>query len=176
MQLLLARNQETRMRRLLFTLWAKFEITKTEVALIDKYGMHGAVIREGDIKRDVKKAAIYSGAFWAVIAFGFIIYARPSFTQIIGIFIQFALIPFPLTTWFVYSRIREKIIVRDMLDGRTFTCNNISILLEKEEYLKQTAERFRMFLERMEKWGGQDVVMIEPNTQTRIVAVPHAAE
>jgi hypothetical protein len=57
-----------------------------------------------------------------------------------------------LLTWAIYTRIKEKIIVRDVLDGRNFNCNSIAVLMEKEQTITKMAVMFRQFLEVMKNW------------------------
>src|SRR4051794_39563926 len=56
MQLSLARSQARTLlfRRPVFMLWARADLTMSEVKLIDKYEMHDAVLSEGDEERNLR--------------------------------------------------------------------------------------------------------------------------
>jgi hypothetical protein len=84
----------------------------------------------------------------------------------------------PILAFLIYHRIREKIIIADILEGRNFSCNSILVLMEKEKAITETAVIFRQFLELMKTWNGREVTDIEPGIppKLRLIEPPHAAE
>jgi hypothetical protein len=155
MQLLIRRGQTEGMLSPVFQLWARFELKEEELALLNKYKMGGAIITEGNTKHDLIKALIY-GLILALLV-SLIIGFLPVRLPIIVTFIL-PLILFPLFAYFIYEKIREQIKVNDILDGRSFNCNSIGVLMEKEEKITETAVMFRQFLEAMKNWGGNRAI------------------
>jgi hypothetical protein len=173
MQLLIQRGQRNSYPSPVFQLWAKFELREDENALITKYKVSKSVLVEGNTWQDIKKAAMYSCALsligYILISISAMRMRMPLFELILAI---------PLLTWAIFNRIREKIIVRDILDGRNFTCNSIGILMEKEKTITDMAVMFRQFLEAMKNWDSREVIDIEPYAQPklRVIEPPNAAE
>jgi hypothetical protein len=171
MQLLIHRGQRDSYPSPVFQLWAKFELREDENALITKYKVSKTVLVEGDTWRDIKKATMYS------CALSLIGYVLISISTVRMPLIELIL-AIPLLTWAIFKRIREKIIVQDILDGRNFTCNSIGILMEKEKTITDMAVMFRQFLEAMKNWESRQVIDIEPYAQPklRVIEPPNAAE
>jgi hypothetical protein len=171
MQLLIQRGQRDSIMSPVFHLWAKFELKDEELALLDKYKMNKAIITEGNTRRDVIKSAIY-GAILAMVAYLLISIFADNASGLILVF------GIPILTYLIYNRIRERIKVNDIINGRSFSCHSISTLMEKEQAITKTAVMFREFLEAMKTWGGKEVIEIEPDTQPklRVIEQPHAAE
>jgi hypothetical protein len=171
MQLLIQRGQRNSYPSPVFQLWAKFELREDENALITKYKVSKTVLVEGDTWRDIKKATMYS------CALSLIGYVLISISTVRMPLIELIL-AIPLLTWAIFKRIREKIIVQDILDGRNFTCNSIGILMEKEKTITDMAVMFRQFLEAMKNWESREVIDIEPYAQPklRVIEPPNAAE
>jgi hypothetical protein len=171
MQLLIHRGQRDSYPSPVFQLWAKFELREDENALITKYKVSKTVLVEGDTWRDIKKATMYS------CALSLIGYVLISISTVRMPLIELIL-AIPLLTWAIFKRIREKIIVQDILDGRNFTCNSIGILMEKEKTITDMAVMFRQFLEAMKNWESREVIDIEPYAQPklRVIEPPNAAE
>jgi hypothetical protein len=171
MQLLIQHRQRDSFPSPVFQLWAKFELRDEEQALINKYNVSKSIITEGDMKRDIIKSVMYS---LAVCIVGYI------FINIFAVrrlpFVEITLM-IPLVALAIYTRIRERIIVRDILNGRNFNCNSIGVLMEKEKTITDMAVMFRQFLEAMKNWEGREVLDIEPGTQPklRVIEQSHAA-
>lgn len=164
MQLLLKRSQSPGpLGRIKFDLWAKFELSPEEQALIDRYKVSGAVLSEGNTIRDLKRAGVY-GALVGLL---------------VGAFVSFAAAPlaFAVATFAIYHKIRERITVKDILAGRLFACSSVITLLEKEDTISNMAGQFRRFLDVMKNWGGKEVIDIEPNQAPvlRLIEPPDAA-
>jgi hypothetical protein len=155
MQLLLSRKQSPHwMGGVQFKLWARFELTEEEDALIKKYQVRNAIISLGNTRRDIRTAALYA------LPVPFLVYLI--FSGIYGfggIFITLLL--YGIAVWVIYNQIRERITINDIIEGRDFACRSVLTLLEKEEMLLDMAVRFRRFLEYMKTWGGREAVPIE---------------
>src|SRR5438094_5446272 len=113
MQLLIQRGQGKTivLRRPNFKLWAKFELTPEEAALINKYQVHDHVLVEG-IPGQLRKAMIISGVLgvfvWGLFA------PQAGFGDAILILLSV----FAVGSFVIYHNIREQIRVRDILNGR----------------------------------------------------------
>ena len=155
MQLLLSRKQSPHwMGGVQFKLWARFELTEEEDALIKKYQVRNALVTLGNTRRDIRLAALYA------LPVPFVIYLI--FHGIYGFGgIFLALLLYGIAAWAIYNQIRERIKISDIIEGRDFACRSVLALLEKEEMLLDTAVRFRRFLEYMKTWGGREAVPIE---------------
>src|SRR5215210_7098502 len=69
MQLLLKRNQTSgSLSRVTFDLWARFELTDDEDALINRYHVRKAILSEGNPQRDLIRAAKYGAGLGLLIA------------------------------------------------------------------------------------------------------------
>jgi hypothetical protein len=156
MQLLLKRSQKAGVGgRIKFDLWAKFELTAEEQALIDKYQVRNAILDEGNTRRDLIRAFKYAigvGILALILLDGVGVSLSPGL-MVLG---------FAALTYAIYQQIREQIRVSDILTGRTFTCRSVLTLMEKERTITQMAVVFRQFLEAMKTWGGAEVINIEP--------------
>jgi hypothetical protein len=156
MQLLLSRKQSPHwMGGVQFSLWARFELTREEDDLIKKYQVRNAIITLGNMRRDIRLAALYALPIFLLV---YIIFSRTfSFAGLLFT----AILLYGIGAWVIYNQIREQIKIMDILEGRWFTCRSVLMLLEKEEMLLDTAVRFRRFLEYMKTWGGKEAVPIE---------------
>src|SRR4051794_40645360 len=88
MQLLPKRNQSVAPTGYIrFDLWAKFDVTSEENALIDKYGVYQAILSEGHTRRDLIRAFIF-GVLLTVVMYSIIRYINPQTDMgaVIGIF------------------------------------------------------------------------------------------
>jgi hypothetical protein len=172
MQLLLKRSQkEDVLKRIKFDLWAKFELTAEEQALIDKYQVSNAILDEGSTRRDVMRALKYAAGLGllALLLMGVMRVSLGPGLMVLG---------FAALTYAIYQQIREQIRVSDILTGRTFVCRSVVTLMGKERTLTEMAVVFRRFLEAMKTWGGAEIIDIEPERPptVRVVEAPaHAA-
>jgi hypothetical protein len=161
MQLLIQRGQHKILTGAVFQLWARFDLKEEELDLLRRYNMKGAVITEGNTRRDVIKAIAYS-VLVAMLLYGVIALLH------LPIPLALIVIAVPVLAFLIYHKIRERIIINDILEGRSFVCNSITVLMEKEEAITKTAFMFREFLERMKTWGGREVTDIEPGIQPKL--------
>ena len=177
MQLLIQRGQtegQAMVGKPIFSLWAKFELTADELALIDRYKVRKTVLFPGN-PNDIRKAARYA-ALVSLVAYVVLAFEAPSPLALFNL-IPLALIIFVIAIPVIYQSIRQKITVSDIITGRQFRCPDVLDLVDKEEFITDVAGKFRFFLEKMETWGGREVVEItpyEPPTP-RLIEPPHAA-
>ncbi len=62
MQLLVKRGQSAgALGRITFDLWAKFEVTEEEQALLAKYNARNAILSEGNPWRDLRRGLLVQG-------------------------------------------------------------------------------------------------------------------
>jgi hypothetical protein len=160
MKLLLLRSQkEHTFSRPTFELWAKFELLNEEQAVIDKYRPTNALLSADDpvSKRRKWLLALFTGGFLAgIIGVGLLFLRGSPFLGLLGF-----LVAWPVLSLFIFSQIREDILIYDILTGRQFRCKSVVTLLEKEKVLTDMAGQFREFLEAMKTWGGTEIVAIE---------------
>jgi hypothetical protein len=150
MQVLLERLQKGRN----FSLWMKYELSEHEEELITKYHVRNYLLVEGNPKEEQSRALKLAGAL-AVLAF--LLVSGPGG---IGAGLGAAFWTFVLGWIGIYYSIRERIKVRDILNGRHFACRSIVTLLNKENELGELAKTFAVFLEDLEHWGGRVVVEV----------------
>ncbi len=76
MQLLVKRGQsDGALGRVTFDLWAKFEVTEEEQALLAKYNARNAILSEGNPWRDLRRGLLLGAAA------GFVAYLLPGVTH-----------------------------------------------------------------------------------------------
>jgi hypothetical protein len=63
--------------------------------------------------------------------------------------------------YIIYNRIRERILISDMLDGRTFKLTSVQMLMLKEKDIIAMSDIFLQLLEAMKTWGNRMIVNIE---------------
>ncbi len=157
MQLLLQRRQGKNWIGLsIFKLWAKFDLTSEETALIEKYQVQGYVLSEGNFRRDFLKALLWTIPIALILI--------PITIPLMGSFVGPRLAPFLflLILWLLYNQIREQIKISDMLNGRFFSCRSVIRLAAKEQMITNYAVIFIRFLEAMKTWGGQEIIEFDP--------------
>ena len=75
-----------------------------------------------------------------------------------------------LTVWIIaimtivyYRELRERILVSDLLNGgRTFRCDSIVELIDKEAYLEHVSQYLRQVLESAKHWDEREIIPIKP--------------
>jgi hypothetical protein len=178
MNLLFARSQTAhKFSAPTFSLWAKFELTDEEATLIEKYRPNSALLSEDEPTmrtRKWRRALIFGGIIAGLIGMVMWLYMRgnvhlPIQHIVFGPYLS-ALIAWPIATHLIFSKIREDVIVADVLTGRRFQCKSIDKLFQKENDIRQMAYKFRDFLEGMKDWGGTETVRIEPGQMAALPA------
>jgi hypothetical protein len=161
MNLLFSRGQKEHMFSApTFSLWTKFELTKEEEDLIDKYKPNAAVLSEDDPVNRTRKWRIslaVAGFLALLIAAGVSAYWKNPFFGVLALAVAW-----PVVTYLIFSQLREDVMVYDVITGRSFRCKSVDNLFQKENDIRQMAFKFREFLEAMKDWGGTETVRIEP--------------
>lgn len=151
----------------MFTLWAKAELTEEEAALVRRYSFEDALLVAADpiavLKQSIRTSAILGVvlllALWMLIGFLWAIYI--------------ALLGFVILTAIYYNELREHIYVRDLIHGRRFRCFSIVALVQKEAYVTNICSYLRQVLETAKHWSGQEAVevpQLDPAEAKQLVA------
>jgi hypothetical protein len=150
--LLIQRGQRKIIIFPIFDLWAKFELTLEEEALIDKYRVRKHILVEG------KPLQRWKAAIFGIIIAGVIAAIVHNFlgAQLI------TLLVFVGSAFLLYHQFREEIRVSDILDGRHFACRSVVKLMAQEQEVTEMAHAFRHLLEAMKNWGGREIIELEP--------------
>jgi hypothetical protein len=165
MQLLLKRGQcDTSPGFIQFDLWAKFELTSDEDALVKKYRVRNAILSEGDARRDINRAIRFAALPALLVAVIYPFFVSVSLTA--DLFLGIAV--FIILAYGIYQQIREEIRVSDIIDGRTFKCKSVVTLIEKERIINVMAGAFRDLLEAMKTWGGTEAIPTEPQPKSAL--------
>lgn len=169
MQLLLEHTQ----RGKVFRLWAKYELLGEEEKLVGRYDIRKFILVEGNPRQERERALKMAAALAVVVG----LIAIPFFGTPLAA-ISWGIPTFVIAWPVTYMRIKETIRVRDMLDGRHFSCRSITTLLQKEDQIGEMGEIFTRFLERLKNWEGREVIEMAPGRPpvARSVERPRAAE
>jgi hypothetical protein len=203
MKLSLKRSQTRTLvlRRPVFKLWARFDLTSDEQRLMQRYPMDDAILTDGENDERVRtwanRAAItttIAPVLWILLAhFDYISFfyywyintdPRLNYVsyffenlpwQVLGILIVAA--TFVGTWYIIFHSFRDQVIITDMVHGRYFKAHSIVRLLEREDEINRLAVVFRRLLEIMKDWNGTQVVDIEPGAEPRLRVIenPDAA-
>lgn len=140
-----------------FSLHAELELDAEEDGLIKKYKLVKAAIVISDFIEDVRRAigpALIVSFFVFVISFFLI-----GFWAAVSI----SLLVFPIMTIIYYRALRESITVADLLNGgRTWRCDSVAELIQKEAFLEGVAGYLRQLLESAKNWDDREVIPIKP--------------
>ena len=67
--------------------------------------------------------------------------------------------------YFYYDGHRESVMVRDLIHGRSFSCDSVVDLARKEAWLGTVVSILRQVMETAKHWDGTETVKIEALTQ-----------
>jgi hypothetical protein len=159
MQLLIQRNQGTTRIRFkpIFILWAKVELTTEEMALVQQYKVTNHVLVEGNVMRDLARSTRWAFLI-AVVSMIFVV-GRSNATLYASFQVFF--LAYGLSMYIIYNRICERILVGDMIEGRTFKLKSVQMLMLKEKDIIAMSDIFLQLLEAMKTWGNRMIVNIE---------------
>ncbi len=158
MELLFKREQTAgKLNRVAFKLWGKLEVTEDEQALIARYRFDEAILIGAD-DRHLLRGAIKIGVVVFVVAALLFTYLTSSggFGVMLGIAAGGG-----AGYWHMNEK-RETIFVKDMLQGRNFTCDSVVELAKKEAWLEGACSLFRQVMESAKQWDGVERHTIEP--------------
>lgn len=141
----------------MFHLRAELELEGDEEELITKYRFAKAPLVVSDPIDDLKMA-FRPALLLGIVAF-VLLWTTFPFSGAFGL----ALLTTLLMTVVYFKTLREQIIVNDLLHGgRTFRCDSVVELIQKEAYLETICEYLRQVLESAKHWGEREVLPIRP--------------
>ena len=152
MQLMIQRGQRIIIIFPFFNLWAKFELTSEEDALIAKYRVRKFILVQGKPLQRLWAAIL--GIILAGVIAGIAHYILGAQLITLLVFVGSAIL--------LYHQFREQVRVSDILDGRNFICRTVIKLMLKEQEIAEMANAFRHLLEAMKNWGGREIIELEP--------------
>lgn len=141
----------------MFRLRAELELDEEEDALLKKYRLLYAPLVVSDPIDDLKRA-LRPAAFLAIVTFiVFSLLVSFSIGTTIGILVLI------IMTFVYFDALREQINVNHLLNGgRTFRCESIVALIQKEAYLEAISQYLRQVLESAKYWHDREAVAIKP--------------
>lgn len=158
MELLFKREQTSgRMGRVNFRLWGMLEVTEDERALISRYRFDESKLIGSD-DSELLRRAIRLGA----VAFAVALYLLFSLG---GVGFLLAIAAGVGAGYWHMNEKRETIFVKDMLHGRSFTCDSVVALARKEAWLEGKCGVFRQVMESAKHWDGVERHTINPLPQ-----------
>ncbi len=159
MNILFRREQfQNTFGKIRFRLWGKIEPDEEESRLIDVYDFRNAELM-GEMQKGLRKQCALIGGLVAVLV-GVVFKLGWEWESPTSIFI--ALLAGAGAAYWWFTEKRELIIVRDLLHGRTFRCNSVIELAQKEAKLEYAAYLLRQVLESSKTWDGTETNPIEP--------------
>ncbi len=158
MQLLFKRSQNKNLLgRTVFNLWAKAACDMDEQDAARKYQLNSAVmiyVDQPGLRRDsfilglivaIMTMTTLATFLWREIGLGW--FGVGGIGVIVGTFV--ALLS--------YHKLRETVMVSDLMYGRTFKCRSVVEMAQKEEWLRRLTGSFKQTLEASKSWGGEQV-------------------
>lgn len=140
-----------------FKLTAELELDQEEEALLNRYKLTNAPLVLSDPIEDLKQA-FRPGSLMGLMTF-VVFWIIGSFTFALGL----GLLATIVMTAVYFKTLREQIIVSDLLaGGRTFRCDSIIALIQKEAYLEGVCSYLRQVLESAKHWGDREAIDIPP--------------
>ena len=141
----------------MFKLHAELELDDEEKELIRKYRFAKAPLVLSDPIDDLKMA-FRPAVLLGLIAFG-VLWMLMSFSTAISL----AMLVTIAMTVVYFKTMREQILVSDLLDGgRTFRCDSVVELVQKEAFLERISEYLRRVMESAKNWHDREIIPIKP--------------
>ena len=141
----------------MFKLHAELELDDEEKQLMQKYRFANAALVTSDLFEDIKRAfrpALILGALTMILFSWFGSFATG---WTLGTLVTLVM------TGVYFKTERELILVRHLMDGgRTFRCDSIIELIQKEAYLQYISQYLRQVLESAKHWHDREVMPIDP--------------
>lgn len=143
----------------IFNLHAELELDDEEKELVKRYRLAQVPLVVSDPIDDLRQAfrpALLLGlvsfvSLWLITPTGFMSS------------ISLALLVVLVMTVVYFRTLREQIIVSDLTEGgRTFYCESIVLLIQKEAYLERVCEYLRQVLESAKHWDDRERIAIQP--------------
>jgi len=153
-----------------FMLWARFEISDEERALVRRYSVESGYITIEGSRRDFYRAVIIA-FFVSLIIPVFLasinVYAQmnafqgvqtPGIPGWVIVLLFFGI--FAIVTWAIYEQLRFAIKISDMLDGREFKHKSLALMARRERQVIGYGVAFLQFLEKLQDWEGTEVITL----------------
>lgn len=140
-----------------FHLNAELELDDEEVELVKTYHFADAPLVISDTMDDLKNA------FRPALLLGAVTYLVTWFLTSSSLALGLALLVVFVMTVVYFKTMREQIVLRDLLNGgRTFRCDSIVSLIQKEAFLEGISEYVRQVLESAKNWSDRESISIQP--------------
>jgi hypothetical protein len=141
----------------MFQLHAELELDEEEESLVKKYKFEKSLLVASDPIEDLKMS-FRPAALLGIIAF-IVFWIIGSFSTAFTLGLLVTLV----MTGVYFRTLREQIIVSDLLNGgRTFRCDSIIELIDKEAYLEHISEYLRQVIESAKNWHDREAITIKP--------------
>ena len=141
----------------MFKLHAELELDDEEKQLMQKYRFANAALVLSDPIDDLKMA-FRPAAILGLVTF-VVIWMLGTFSAALSLAFLVTLV----MTGVYFKTMRELILVRHLMDGgRTFRCDSIIELIQKEAYLQYISQYLRQVLESAKHWHDREVMPIDP--------------
>lgn len=157
MKLLFNRDQTAgKFTKVTFKLWCKIELGDEEGRIVDRYRFDEAILIAA-IQPRLMRTTGYIAIASFIVTYG-----------ILGFFLTFGLSVFLSVIvaggvgYLYLDRHRETVFVRDLIHGRTFTCNSVVELARKEAWLATVTAYLRQVMESAKHWDGIEKNEVEP--------------
>ena len=137
-----------------FRLWAKTELDEDEQHIITRYRFADAKlidITQPTLLRNAIIIGVVVGFATMVLCFG----AGFQLALLLGIGAGGG------AGYLYYDRNRESILVKDLIHGRYFACDNVVELSRKEAWLAMVVSFLRQVMESAKHWDGTETIPIE---------------
>lgn len=140
-----------------FSLWAELELDDEEAALIKKYQFAKSALVISDPIDDLKQS------FRPAAFLGFVLFVVWSIIGSVYTALIIGLLVTVVMTIIYFKTQREQILVSDLMHGgRTFRCDSVVELIQKEAFLEGVTGYLRQVVESAKNWGDRDVIEIKP--------------
>ncbi len=141
----------------MFHLHAELELDEEEKQLMQKYGFAKAPLVVSDPIDDLKMA------FRPALLLGIIAFIVMWILGSASTALTLSMLVILIMTVVYFKTMREQILVSDLLGGgRTFRCDSILALIQKEAYLEWVSEYLRQVLESAKHWHDRETIPIKP--------------
>lgn len=141
----------------MFKLHAELELDAEEKDLMQKYQFAKAPLVLSDPIDDLKNA-FRPASILGLVAF-VVFWILGTFSTALSLSLLVVLV----MTVVYFKTMRELILVSDLLNGgRTFRCDSIIELIQKEAFLEGISEYLRQVLESAKNWHDREVIAIKP--------------
>ena len=137
-----------------FRLWAKTELDEDEQHIITRYRFSDAKLIEV-LQPTLLRNAIILGVVSAVAVIVLFFGAGFQLALLLGIRAGGG------AGYLYYDRNRESILVKDLIHGRYFACDNVVELSRKEAWLAMVVSFLRQVMESAKHWDGTETIPIE---------------